>query len=296
MAAALAIEALFRPTNRLRDQRREERGNDSYQLPNDRTEVELLPGLSPEHILATGITWEYFCRFVGREKFVWMGPSVYVSNGSIDHLGYRLVVELGSMNRCLRVYAATEPQTAAAATTATCDFVVRLLATITEDNGAFIGGRGRFNSAPISGPGLFRFFQESQGTLRQFTLKNMALNEEQIGALATTEFRPDMEVVLYYCSLFGDNGCHEAFVECLHRDRGPTELDCCVIGYRVLAAALEGNSRVTRLRLGYDPMLQHRMLEWVRFLGPWLKTRVYWSWTCTAVPSATQTGRSCASL
>jgi hypothetical protein len=80
------------------------------------------------------------------------------------------------MNHHLFVFAATELETAVA-TTATCDFVVRLLATITED-GAFIGGRGRFLSAPISGPGLFHFFQESQDNLGKVTLENLALNEE----------------------------------------------------------------------------------------------------------------------
>jgi hypothetical protein len=75
------------------------------------------------------------------------------------------------------------------------------------------------------------------------------LNEEQIRALATTEFLPGMEVILQRCSLSDDNGCHAAFVECLQRDRGPTVMDRCNIDCRVLATALEGNSRVTGLRL-----------------------------------------------
>jgi hypothetical protein len=35
----------------------------------------------------------------------------------------------------------------------------------------------------------------------------MTLNEEQIRALATTEFRPDVEVILHYCSLSNGKGC-----------------------------------------------------------------------------------------
>jgi hypothetical protein len=77
----------------------------------------------------------------------------------------------------------------------------------------------------------------------------MVLNEEQIQALATTEFRPDMKVILNGCSLLRDNGCHAAFVECLQRDRGPIQLDKCTIDCHVLATAVEGNSRVTRLVL-----------------------------------------------
>jgi hypothetical protein len=256
MATASAIEPawmtdLFRPTNRLRDLIRELHGHDSYELSNGVTEVELLPDLSPEHVLATlDITWEEFCRFVGHDKFVWMGLGVYVSHGHCNyHPGYRFLVELRSKNSRLHVYAATNPEPeTAAVTTATCDFVVRLLATSQEDD-AFIEGRVPFNSVPISGPSLSRFFQESHANLRKVTLKDMILNEEQIGALATTDFRPDMQVILRECSLSDDNGCHAAFVECLHRDRGPTVIDGCRIDCHVLAAALEGNSRVTRLWL-----------------------------------------------
>jgi hypothetical protein len=80
----------------------------------------------------------------------------------------------------------------------------------------------------------------------------MTLNEEHIRALVMTEPRPDVEVVLHNCSLLNDNGCHAAFVECLQHDRGPTVLEGCEIDCHVLAAALEGNSRVTRLMLAGD--------------------------------------------
>jgi hypothetical protein len=59
---------LFGPTNRGRDHIRERDGDDSYELPPDLTEVELIRDLSPEHILATGITWGDFCRFLGDGK------------------------------------------------------------------------------------------------------------------------------------------------------------------------------------------------------------------------------------
>jgi hypothetical protein len=161
--AAAAIEptwtkTLFRPTNRLRDQRREQRGNDSYELPQGLTEVEFVPDVSPEHVLATtGITWEEFCRFLGRDKFVWMGPGVYVCTGYISHPVCRLVVQLGSTDHALFVFAAREPEPeTAAATMATFDFLIRLLATSKEDC-AYI--HGSINaSVPISGPGLSHLF------------------------------------------------------------------------------------------------------------------------------------------
>jgi hypothetical protein len=143
MAAASAIvttwtTAFFRPTNRLRDLLRGLLNDDSdEELSNGRTEVELLPDLSPEHVrLATGITWEDFCLFVGRDKIVWTGAGVFVWDP--------------------RLRVATET-TAAAATTATCDFLVFLLATIKDTNTSWIEGPLN-GSAPISGPVLSRFF------------------------------------------------------------------------------------------------------------------------------------------
>jgi hypothetical protein len=139
--------ALFRPTNRLRDLLREQRGNDSFELPRDLAEVELIPDLSPQHVLATaGITYENFCDFLGDDKLVWMGPDVYVCYGcDYEPRSHHLVVEIGSWNPydhgpyhpSLHVYAATESETTAAM--ATCDFAVRLLATM-EENGTFIEG------------------------------------------------------------------------------------------------------------------------------------------------------------
>jgi hypothetical protein len=53
----------------------------------------------------------------------------------------------------------------------------------------------------------------------------MILNEEQIRALATTDPRPDAEVILHDCiSLPNGNGCRGALVECPQRDRGPAQL------------------------------------------------------------------------
>jgi hypothetical protein len=251
--ASAAIEptwttALFRPTNRLRDLFRVLYNYDSYELRNGITEVELLPDLSPEAVIATGITWEDLCRFLGDHALVWMEPGVYVCASHIfNPPGYRLFVEFELTNNDrLCVCAAREPETAAA-TTATCDFLVCLLTSIKRDR-TYIAGYAE-NPIPVSGPGLSRFFQESHTKLREVTLAQMTLNEEQIRALATTEFRPTMEVILDRCNLSDDNSCHNAFVECLQLGRGPIQLIFCNINCHILAAALEGNSRVTRLVL-----------------------------------------------
>jgi hypothetical protein len=67
LPAGSLIEALFRPSTRYRGR-----------LPEGFTEVELLPGLTIENVLATGITWEDF-RLFCRDKVVWMTPGVYLS-------------------------------------------------------------------------------------------------------------------------------------------------------------------------------------------------------------------------
>jgi hypothetical protein len=197
---------LFRPMTCLDYVRGERRGDDSYDL-------------SLEHVIVTGtITWRDFCRFLGYDKFIWMGPSVYVCDVHINHPGYRLVVQLGSLNSrdplLLRVCAARET----AAMTVTCDFAVCLLAN-SKEPAVTIKGRDQFLPVPLSGPGLLHLFQESQGNLRKVILKNITttLNEEHIRALATaSEPLPEMEVILDYCSLLDDPGCHGAFVvECL---------------------------------------------------------------------------------
>jgi hypothetical protein len=93
--------ALFRPTTRLRDLVREFDNDVSYELPYGVTEVELLPDLSPKHVLATVIMWEDFCRFLNdNDKFVWMGPGVCIRRAGFSAPpGYRLVLGLGPLNR-----------------------------------------------------------------------------------------------------------------------------------------------------------------------------------------------------
>jgi hypothetical protein len=66
----IEVEAVFRPTTRYRDSHRR-------RLPESITEVELLPGLTIENVLATGLTWVDFCLFLDG-KLMWMTPDVYV--------------------------------------------------------------------------------------------------------------------------------------------------------------------------------------------------------------------------
>jgi hypothetical protein len=64
-----------------------------------------------------------------------------------------------------------------AAATATCDFLLRILATC-EKVGVFISTDSRAVILPLSGAGLTRFFQESRSCLRRVTLNHMDLSED----------------------------------------------------------------------------------------------------------------------
>jgi hypothetical protein len=240
------MKALFRPTTRFRDLHpRPERLQKGF------TEVELLPGLTVENIWATGITWEEFRRFLGFDTVMWMMPGVYVLSGVyvfshkrniIDH---PLVLGLGGYDRAsIRVHVRSGRAEAAATATATCDFLVRLLATC-ESHGVNIYGRNnRMAPSPLTGAALSLFFQESQICLRKVTLQEMALSEDQCRALATMS-RLDIKVRISYCRLL--NNVAGAFAEFLQSNRGPVELHNCKIDSRNLASALAGNSRVTSL-------------------------------------------------
>jgi hypothetical protein len=234
-----AIEALFRPTTRFRDSHRNRR-------PSYMTELELLPGLTVEDVLAAGVTWKDFQRFLRDNKIVWMTPDVYVCSQYLYAENYPAFLGLGD-DEDITLFVHVTPGTAASAATATCGFLVRLLATC-ESHGVSISGRYHTLPSHLSGAGLSLLFQESQSCLRQVTLYKIALSGDQCRALATMS-RLDVELKMIYCSLADDAA--GAFVECLHSDRGPVKLKHCDIDFRVLASALTGTSRVTKLQPGF---------------------------------------------
>jgi hypothetical protein len=244
MAAAepngTSIEALFRPSTRFRDSHRHVR------LPEGCTEVELLPHLTLLDILATGVTWDEFRRFL-LHKIVWMTPDVYLCNGYMSHTGDPLVLALGAYtvdNITLCVHVTSD--TAAAAATATCDFAVRLYATCKRRELFIDGGDIAVSTPlPVSGAALSLFFQESRDDLQKVMLNRMVLSEDLCLALATMS-RLDVEVTISLCGLADDAA--GAFVECLHSDRGPVNLNWCDIDGQLLANALTGDSRVTSFK------------------------------------------------
>jgi hypothetical protein len=234
-----SLEALFRPSTRFRDSH----GNRRDRLP---AEIELLQDQVMEDVLATGISWKDLCRFL-HDKVVWLTPSVWicVSSQQISDRDDVLVVTLGPEtyeNHILRVW--VTPDTAAAAATATCGFLLRILTTLEQRDLWILGNYDR-EPAPISGAALSLFFQESRCCLRQVILTRMTLNEDLCLALMTMS-RLDVVINMEWCSLA--DGAAGAFVECLQSDRGPIKLEYCSIGSQILANALTGDSRVTRFK------------------------------------------------
>jgi hypothetical protein len=225
------IKALFRRSTRYRDHK--------GRLPGLLAEVELLPGLTTENIWASGVTWEEFHRFL-RYKIVWMTPDVCICFGYMSGIG-ESVFSLGGDGHIKLCVHVTRGTTATGAT-ATCDFLVRLLATC-QEHGVSINGRFGEVSTTLSSAGLSLFFQGSHSCLRQVTLYKMILNADQCHALANIS-RLDMELAIHNCKLADDAA--GAFVECLHSDRGPAELNACDIDNQILVSALTGNSRVAR--------------------------------------------------
>jgi hypothetical protein len=238
------MEVLFRPTTRFRDSHRN-RGADHLL-----EEIELLQALAPQDVLATIITWDNYCLFVGVNKIVWMAPNVYVCSHFMHNMDDPNVLALGGIGAGTRLLVHVTRGTASSAATATCDFAVRLLATC-ELRNIYIRGPNTMGTLPISGAGLSHIFEETRDNLRKLSLSHMILNEDQCLALATMS-RLDVVLAIRYCTLADDAA--GAFVECLQSDRGPVELINCEIDSQVLASGLAGNSRVTRLAPYFDEM------------------------------------------
>jgi hypothetical protein len=272
------INALFRPT----DGRSRRDNNTSLRhsggVPRLIAEFELVQQLSEsvsaQKILATGIVWKDLLRFLSG-KIAWMAPDVYIcAEGFTAFLTDFPVVLLlavnasGQPNLCVHV-SGSSPVTAA---TVACDFMVRLLATSEDHEDVFLKGCPSNNlhavPTPISGAALSHFFRDSSrdnSNLRMVHFSGMALSEEQCLALATMPRcldNNDVEIRLSCCSLADDGrgAAAATFIDCLRSDRGgPVSLFRCKIRSHILTNVLTGNSRVTRLKLGYydisDPIL-----------------------------------------
>jgi hypothetical protein len=232
------LESLFRPSTRFR-------GGRATSLPQNFTEVEFLPHLTTEDILATGITWNDFHRFA-HDKLVWMTPGAYIIPSN-HHFGglYPIAVEVGAKDETSGMCVRVKPGTASTQTaSATCNFLIHLLAN-SEKRAIYMKGSSR-PLLPISGPVLSQLVNHRRGSLREVTLRDMIFNEEHITVLASS---PLQELVLRGCTFSDDEACRNAFRRWLQGGRGPTEMYRCIIDSDVLSEAMRGNSRLGKLLL-----------------------------------------------
>jgi hypothetical protein len=239
MAAAAALfDSLFRPSTQFVPQ---DENQQNF------TEVALIPHLTLEAILATGITWDDFHRFLS-DKVVRMARGVYVSSNSTRPEECNHVLILGDLeNDSGGLNVDVRPGTATEMAMATCNFLVRLLAA-SEKREVYIMN-GSIELLPVSGPTLSHLFERSRETLIKVSLGFMILNEEHIRALAIASApRHELRLVLQFCRLSDNDACRNSFAQWLQSGGGPTELCQCHIDSHVLADSLKGNSRLGNLR------------------------------------------------
>jgi hypothetical protein len=166
MAAATPIDSLFRPSTQFLRQ-----DENQPHVAQHFSEFELLPHLTLEAILASGITWYDFLRFILIDKVVVrMARDVYVCSFCIHPYGSNHVLTLGDDLGGLVVDA--RPGTATETVMATCNFLVRLLAT-SEKRNVYV--QGRHELLPVSGSTLSHLF-ESRENLIRVALTFMLLN------------------------------------------------------------------------------------------------------------------------
>jgi hypothetical protein len=235
------LESLFRPSTRF-----QLRGGRRFSLPRNFTEVELLPNLTTENILAKGITWDVFQSFV-HNKFVWMAPGTYIIASAHRANGlYPVAVELGVKDDTAGMRVRVRSGSAIRTAVATCKFLVRMLA-ISKQRDVYLQGSSRALS-PIDGPVLSHFFEHGRENPRVVTLRDMIFNEEHIRVLAAP-FQHKMRLALRDCRFPDGDTSKDTLLQWLQSGRGPTELFRCVIDSNVIAGALTGNSHLRRLLL-----------------------------------------------
>jgi hypothetical protein len=203
-------------------------------------------------------TWEAFFQFM-TNKIVWMADTVYITKDLQDlKRGYRYVLGLEELppsitNSCSNsaaihhpkgLYIFASPRLATAGADNVCEFLVGLLARSENVPRVCVRcvGWAIFSARMLA---TFLAERHEHGRhVKEVTLDTLYLDEDHCRVLSTAE-SPDLKIKLSTCVLVAS--AVEAFCDCLQRSRGPTELYECKISAHVIARALRGNTRVTRV-------------------------------------------------
>jgi hypothetical protein len=236
--------------------------DENQYLSRNLTEVERLPHLTLEVILATGITWDGFRHYLGN-KAVRMTRGVYVSAhynppleadrslvlGALNHsfsAGLSVDVRPGTLafSACLNVDVKLFVRLLIQLQRPAINFLVRLLAASEERNVDRLGHR--LALLPVSGPALSYLFERGREHLVKVSFGKMILNDEHVRALAITPCH-ELQLVLTWYSLPDIDACRNTFIQWLQSGGGPTGLNGC--HSHILEDSLKGNSRLGILRL-----------------------------------------------
>lgn len=262
VASSKALQALFRPTNRLRERYytrdRLDETSEGKLAAIELIEVELLvtsascsSGVSCLNDLLTSsssaveaVTWDSFCETFSDTAILWMNDSQFLyiardknscsprpTTGSC-----RWILSIKCNGWRVTVHA---PQSEPAADT--CDFLLSLLACSSPEQVSLSCVMER---APFSGASLVRLLAVE--SLQCLEYKTCLLDVEQCQALSTAS-RDTLEIKLVQCGLAENAG--PAFVECVQSGAGPTQLYRCYMDFIILAAVLNGNRRLRLLKL-----------------------------------------------
>jgi hypothetical protein len=204
-------------------------------------------------------TWESLFDFM-TDKIVWLADTVYITKDLQDiKRGHRYVLGLeelppsttssssyssATIHHPKGLYVFGSPRLEIATGADVCEFLVGLLArSETVPRVCFRCVVSWIFSARM----LATFLAERQEHgrhVKEVTLDTLYLDEDHCRVLSTAE-SPDLKIKLSTCVLVAS--AVEAFCECLQRSKGPTELYECRISAQVIARALRGNTRVTRV-------------------------------------------------
>jgi hypothetical protein len=245
---ALTMERLFSPSTRLHD-RLESQGLLEGYVGRREILQELNINVSTQEFLSAERAFTYaglnamlgngdtiawltphaaVTREDGRGESYW-GPSDQLWCFSFEADGKEIVAQALSPEHLLEI----------------CDVVLRLLAASVIHS--VILDQWYPHGALINAASLAYLMAQCQ-SLKALKLANLKMDENHCRVLGTFS-RPDLEIVMTYCTVVGAGA--NALAEVLGRNQGPTKLDSCHIDNFVLANGLRGNSRLKSLRLSF---------------------------------------------
>jgi len=208
-----------------------------------------LSGCTLEELLTKKwATWERLCAFLDHGKILWTGNDAYITRNFHGYWwgGAKYSVRRRYSDSVLIWVVVVVDHNP---TACNGDFLVGLLAKSEESGVCEVdnyGLREEQMHLPLSERGMLNFLTKTNGNLQKLRLGGFDLKQEHFRAMANAPDRPGLDIVLYECII--DHSAGDLFLECLARNRGPTELEFCEIEAGVLVDALCGSMRLKTLR------------------------------------------------